>query len=115
MNFITQAFIYVVTDSFFFPSMAFVTMVGIFIGAVIYDGNMRDLKKMLVSLICYGVLIAMVNLTRVIPQLPVTTPDKLHQPLASIETMLLVTIFYLLGTFVGVEVVKYAHRSYNKR
>ena len=43
MNLILSEIIYVISDSFFLPSMAFTTMLGIFIGAVIYDGDLNVL------------------------------------------------------------------------
>ena len=74
MNFIIEAFKYVIGDPFFMPSMTFITMVGIFIGAVIYDGVLKDVMKMVVSLTCYAVLIATVNLTRILPVISTAVP-----------------------------------------
>ena len=101
---------YVVRDMFFWPAMAFTTTIGIFIGAVIYDGLLEDIKKMVLSLSVYGLIIATVNLTRVIPHMgngDVTDPTK---PLASVVTLILVTAFYLLGMYIGVRMVNKAHK-----
>ena len=109
MNYVISSILYVAHDPFFWPSMAFTTMVGVFIGAIIYDGNTTEVKKMIASLMCYAILIMTVNATRVIPLLQASTNGVLHQPFASIVTIATVTIFYLLGTFIGVRITKKAH------
>jgi hypothetical protein len=108
MNLIISAILYVSSDPFFWPSMGITTMIGIFIGAVIYNGDVTEVKKMIASLICYAVLISTVNLTRVLPDLPIVANSK---PLGSIITIFIVTIFYLLGTFIGVKITKKAHKG----
>jgi hypothetical protein len=108
MNCIIASFFYIISDPFFWPSMAFTTMVGIFIGAVIYDGIVSEVKKMIASLACYAMLIITVNLTRVVPLIPQAIKGTEHQLFASVETMALVTAFYLLGTYLGVRITKKA-------
>lgn len=101
---------YVIWDTFFWPAMAFTTIIGIFIGAVIYDGLLEDIKKMILSLTVYGLIIATVNITRIIPKFvdhSIVDPSK---PLASTVTLILVTLFYLLGMYIGVQMVNKAHR-----
>lgn len=105
--------IYVISDPFFLPSMAFTTMMGLFIGAVIYNGDIREVKKMLLSLFSYALLIITVTLTRVVPQIPLEingVQPGVH-PFASIITIFTVTIFYLLGTYLGVRITKKAHNK----
>jgi hypothetical protein len=104
---IIDELLYVTVDPFFLPSMAFTTMMGIFIGAVIYDGKYQELKKMVISLMCYMILIVTVTLTRVGPQIASGT-HGVH-PLASIITIFMVSIFYGFGTFLGVRITKHVH------
>ena len=106
MNLIKPELLYVVGDAFFFPSMAVTSIIGIFIGAVIYYGNFKELKKMIISLFCYASLIATVTLTRSIPHLAET---EFKHPFSGAMTILFVSAFYLLGTFIGVKVTKFAH------
>jgi len=110
MSFVSQEILYIIKDPFFLPSMTFVTMIGVFIGAVLYDGEIKQLKRMLLSLFCYAGLIVAVTLTRVIPRVKLGL-ITIH-PYAQIITIFVVTIFYLLGTFVGVKIIKHTH---NKR
>jgi hypothetical protein len=107
MNITLTLIKYVVSDSYFWPSMAFTTMVGLFIGAIIYNGDISQVKKMIASLLSYMVLIVTVNLTRVIPQV---TSDQI-KPLASLVTIIFVTLFYLIGTYAGVLITKRANKK----
>ena len=111
MNLIGLAFCYVVEQPFFWASMGFTTLIGIFIGSVIYDGDMQQLKKGLIALGSYCTMILVTNATRVIPQIPTTNPIKLHQLFASIVTIAIVTAFYLLGIALGVVITKKAHKE----
>ena len=43
---IYKAAIYVMSDPFFWPSMAFTTLVGIFVGAVIHNGDMHRSERL---------------------------------------------------------------------
>jgi hypothetical protein len=88
--------------------MGYTSIMGIFIGSVIYNGDINGIKKMIVSLVCYASLIITVNFTRILPDLVFSQTGK---PFASIWTVLLVTLFYLLGAYVGVVVTKKAHKS----
>jgi drug/metabolite transporter (DMT)-like permease len=104
--FILTAFRYVTTDPFFWPSMAFTVMVGIFIGAVTFNGDLEQIKKVIFSLLCYTALITSVNLSRILPQIGPSTPPQ--HPFATTVVVILVTLFYLLGMFIGVALVKKA-------
>lgn len=109
INLIIQSFNYVTRDFYFWPSMTFTTMVGIFIGAVIYDGDLKQVRKGLVALASYVILLAIVNLSRVIPEISIV-PNP-YKSVAGIVTMVLVTIFYLLGMWLGVKITKHAHKG----
>jgi len=99
---------YVVRDPFFWPSMAFTVMVAIFIGAIIYNGDIEQVKKALLFLGCYVGLLLTVNVSRVIP----TVADATHpeRPFGSAVTIVLVTFFYLLGMALGVLLVRGARK-----
>ena len=94
---------YVISDPYFWPSMAFTTLVGIFIGAVVYDGLLHEVKKMLLSLTVYAFIILTVNLGRALPD--VYAIEESFKPLAPSVTIVLVTVFYLLGMYLGVKIV----------
>ena len=111
MNYIIPSLLYVISDPFFWPSMGMTVAIGIFIGSVIYDGVLSGVKKMFVSLACYALLIGTVNLTRVVPTLPHVDPTKGYQVFASIITVLIISLFYGLGSYLGVCLTKKAHKG----
>lgn len=109
MNFTIESIKYVVGDHYFLPSMAVVTMMGIFIGAVIYNGDVKEVKKVIAVVLTYASLLAMANFSRIIPLLD--TAKTSYQPLAGITTLLFVTLFYVLGMGWGVYLTKKAHKG----
>lgn len=109
INIIWQSILYVTGDPFFWASMGFTTMVGIFVGAVIYDGQVDQIKKLIAALTSYVILLLVVNLTRVIPEMIMATNP--FKPIASAVTTVIVTIFYLFGMWLGVKLVKRAHNG----
>jgi hypothetical protein len=107
MNILFSSFFYVIQDTYFWPSMAFTVMVGIFIGSVIYDGDLVQIKKLIFSLIAYMSLLLMVNLGRILPEISVVSEP--HKPVAATVTMVVVTLFYLFGMWLGVKITQKAH------
>jgi uncharacterized membrane protein YfcA len=109
INIIWQAVLYVTGDPFFWASMGFTTMVGLFIGAVIYDGQIDQIRKLVFSLLCYVALLVVVNLTRALPDIQLVTEP--HKPIASAVTSIIITLFYLFGMYLGVKLVSRAHKG----
>jgi len=100
---------------FFWPAMAFTSMIGIFIGAVIYNGDVREIGKSIISLASYALLIILTITTRVGPDLGGISPEHYYMPFAGVMTILVVTAFYLLGMCIGVKIIKYAHHKEVKK
>lgn len=117
MNYLTESLIYVMSDQYFWIAMTLTTMCGLFVGASIYDGILEDVKKGIVSISFYTLLIVMTNLSRILPIVYSGAVHSVQQPFASTITTLLVTIFYILGMWLGVRTVKHAHsdRHYKRR
>lgn len=112
MNLILNSFIYVMSDGFFWPSMAITVMIGIFVGSTVYDGCVAEMKKMILSLFIYAGIIITVTSSRIFPSL-FDGVNRVHNPFSGIATILLVTIFYLLGMCLGVCITKHAHPTHN--
>jgi hypothetical protein len=112
LAYITPAFYYVTMDQFFWISMAFTTIIGIYVSAAIYDGETREIKKFLIGLGAYATLIFITTCGRVFPQIINTIPRaQSHMPFASMITIFLVTTFYLIGMIIGIYITKYAHKG----
>ena len=111
MNCLGQAIFYVVSQPFFWASMGFTTLIGIFIGSVIYDGDLEQMKKGLIVLGSYCIILIISTSTRIFPQIAHTPEASSYQLYAGIITIFLVSIFYLLGMALGVVITKKAHKE----
>lgn len=109
MNYLMESLKYVAGDYYFIPSMAMIVICGLFVGSVIFNGDVQQIKKGIVVLLSYASLLVMVNYARIYPLFSTFSPEHSRQPLAGIVTILFVTIFYLLGMCWGVYVTKKAH------
>lgn len=109
MIYLIEAFKYVTNDSYFWISMSITTCIGIFIGAVLYDGLLNEVKKLVFSILSYAFLILMTNVSRIMPIINSGSVHDTKQPFAGTVTILFVTIFYLFGLWLGVYTVNKAH------
>lgn len=110
MQALWESILYVISDPYFWPSMSAIVMIGIFIGSTLYDGCVKEIKKMLLSLSVYGLMIVTVTSSRVLPDF-FDGRFVTHHPFSGVATVLLVTIFYSLGLFGGVRITKHVHKG----
>lgn len=110
MEYIVEAFKYITSDPYFCLSMGLTTSIGMFVGAVIYDGLLRDVKKAVIVLISYAFLLGATTLARVLPKIP-NEVVNVNQPFAGVETIIIITIFYILGMWFGVKLVNKAGKK----
>ena len=101
INSFFESLTYIMSDQYFLLSMATTVMIGIFLGATLYDGLIDKLWKALISLSCYGLLIIATTTTRIIPLIEADTFTK-HYPFSGVATVLIVSFFYFLGMIIGV-------------
>lgn len=109
MIYFIEALKYVMSDPYFTLSMGFTASIGIFIGALLYDGILPEVKKGIVAIGFYAFLLSMTNFGRILPIIISGDVHDIKQPFAGIATILFVTIFYILGMFIGVFVTNKAH------
>lgn len=111
INYTVASFKYVMSDLWFWPSMALTVIISMFVGALIYNGDFREVKKALIMLTTYVLFLLIVNAVRIFPQITFETTishDSGH-PIAGLATIVFVTFFYLFGLIIGVKLVKVAH------
>jgi prepilin signal peptidase PulO-like enzyme (type II secretory pathway) len=111
IDLILKAIVYIANDPFFWPAMGLTVTAGIFIGASIFDGSTSQLKKGVITLGFYMVLIMLVDLTRIIPKIPNASIENRHQAIAGVTTILIVTMFYFIGMLAGVLITKKVHHG----
>lgn len=115
MNYITDAFYYVISDPFFMPSLTAVTIMGLFVGATVFNGDVKLSHKYLFSFFIYSFVLSLVNLSRILPRIFDGRITVTSQPLAGTETNFFVTVAYLAGMYIGVLITKKAHKKLIRR
>jgi hypothetical protein len=99
---------YIMADEYFWFAMAITMMTGLFIGAILYDGVLENVKKALLSLSVYGLLIIFMSFTRIFP---IIDTFRNHHPMSGIATVICVSVAYFLGMLIGVFITNKAHRG----
>lgn len=111
---LVNVFSYISEAPFFWGAMGFTTALGMFVGALIYDGELTEASKGIVSVISYACMIVWMNLTRIAnvlgPNLDVGH-TRTGMAFAGTATVVAVTLAWLLGMFLGVVVFKFKYRG----
>lgn len=104
MNPISAGIIYVMHAPYFWGSMGFTTASALFIGAYIYGGDVTNLKKGIIMVLSYGLMICWTNIMRVTNALAGINmpPSVLPMAYASTISLISITIFWLIGIALGV-------------
>lgn len=110
VNLLKSAFIYVASQNLFWGSMGFTTAIAMFVGVMLFDGNMEQTKKGLVSVLSYAGMIFWTTLIRV---MPISLESTVHteRVYAGIATVAYITFFWLLGIFIGVNIFRLRHKT----
>lgn len=107
-----EALQYVYVQPFFWGSMAFTTIIGMCIGAIIYDGLIDQVKKACITVATYSIIVIAVTLTRTFPQINLAKSMGMeYQIFANMATVFVVTLFYVLGMYLSVKLI---NRLYKK-
>lgn len=106
-----RTLVYVTYAPYFWPSMGFTTAIAMFVGAMIYDGQLNQVKKGLLSVGSYVAMLLWVTLSRVVTMAQ-RTPDRVSEmTFAGIATILLITFFWVLGVFLGVWIISQKYQG----
>lgn len=106
MNDIVCSIQYVINAPYFWQTMFSTSLCSVFLGATLYNGDLAKLAKGMITIIPYTILLIAVNIIRLTSN-PINNPVLAY---AGVITIFFLTIFYILGLILGVEVVKLAHR-----
>jgi len=114
MDTILLVFQYVMGAPYFWSAMAATTIIAMFIGAIMHNGDFDRVGKAVFSIIAYSTLLLITIGTRTVPvYLLKTDVDQFHraQTLAGMATILIITLFWIVGLFFGVALVRFARRK----
>jgi hypothetical protein len=106
-----QSASYVINASGFYPAMGMTAMTSIFIGAAIYNGELKQATKGMITVGSYAALLLMTNLPRIFDKLSdISTQEHNAMAYAGSVTIFFLTIWYLLGMIIGVYTVQQARK-----
>jgi hypothetical protein len=98
---------YIVMAPFFWQSMGFTTAIAMFVGAVIYNGDLNQARKGIISVTSYAIMILWVIFSRIFNIYDFSDPTfKPAMAFASIITIAFVSFFWLVGIIFGVFIYK---------
>ena len=103
-----DSFQYISSANYFWHSMAMTTACSIFLGSFLYNGDHRTLAKGILTLLPYIALLITTTVLRIngLPEI-----NNHVQVYAGLCTIVSLTIFYMLGLFLGVTITKLAHKK----
>lgn len=105
---------YVISAPAFWQTMGVITATAIVVGAVIHNGDLKSLGKVMLTLLTYGVFVFSIDAVRIYSVLLENGITDHAKAYAGLITILFVTFFYLLGIAIGVITVSRAHKSVKK-
>lgn len=103
--------VYVSNASYFWQSMGAVVACSVFIGAILYNGDLDRLSKGIVTTGAYASLLFTMTISRVLDTFSRTGVRNADMALAGSSSILIVTLFYFMGLIIGVYLVKFIHRN----
>jgi hypothetical protein len=105
MNYVTNA-------SFFYPSMGLTAGTAIWIGAAIYNGDVKTMYKGVITLGAYVVLLLTTTFPRISQAIGTGAVPVNMTNYAGPVTIFFVTLYYLLGMIIGVYTVQRVHKHH---
>jgi len=98
---------YISSAPLFWASMGMVVATAMFIGAMVYNGDLKKITKVLLSVLVYAFFLTAVTTNRLYFAFISGNFDDPVLAFAGVMTTVIVTLFYILGMFFGVLLVKW--------
>lgn len=106
---------YVINAPFFYSSMGMTAATSIFIGAAMYNGELKPASKGILAVLSYAILLLITTLPRVFDRLNNSelafSQERTSMAYAGAITIFFLTIWYILGILIGVYTVQRAHKK----
>lgn len=99
---------YVINAPGFYTAMGMTAMTSIFIGAAIYNGELKQATKGMITVGSYAALLLMTNIPRIVDKLSdiTSTPERGAMAYAGSVTIFFLTLWYIVGMLIGVYTVQ---------
>lgn len=100
---------YISSVPYFWSSMGMVVALGMFVGALLYKGNINELAKVVFVVLSYVVLILWFNISRVYFLFGIRDElDFRIMALSSSAVILFISVFWLMGIVLGTAIIKFS-------
>lgn len=100
---LTATFEYVSRAPYFWLTMGMVTAVSMFIGAIVFDGDLPTATKGIIGVLSYVFFLIQVQFTRVTDAIPrLKPPSPSYTWHAATVTIIIMTLFWMIGVLLGV-------------
>lgn len=106
---------YVTNAPMFWGSMGFTTAIAMFIGALVYDGELEQASKGVFSVVSYVIMLLWVMISRVLSSLNTVGLNEPAKAWAGTLTILLITIFWLIGILLGVLILRTKYKGWHRK
>jgi len=97
---------YISTAPFFWSTMGIVTGIGMFVGSIIYNGDVKGIIKAVISLLFYIALLLSTSITRIYKVYCEVGFDSPTYAFSGMVTSIIVSLFYVTGMFAGVWITR---------
>ena len=97
-----QTILYVINAPLFWASMGMTTAIAMFIGAMIYDGQLTEVRKGILTIGSYVFMLLWMTISRIFNMID-STPNRISEmTFAGTLSIVFVSIAWTLGVFLGV-------------
>ena len=103
-----EAISYVTNANLFWLSMGMTASIGIFVGALIYNGDITMFKKGILTMSFYIFFLLLTTTARITDGRSLTTILNHPNATAGLITIIFITFFYMLGMCIGVIILNSA-------
>lgn len=108
INLMIDSLLFVYKQSLFWPSMGFTTATAIFVGVMLFNGNFDQAKKGTLAILSYAAMLTWTTIARVLPNAIERNFEYSDgRAFAGIVTIIYITIFWILGIIVGVNIFRF--------
>lgn len=112
MNLFLETSQYVVNVPYFWITMGTIVSIAMFIGALIFNSDIRALTKSLISLTIYESFLVFVQFNRINNYYTFTEKNQnKYMAYAQMVTLVYITTFWVLGLIIGVIVSRIIRKS----
>lgn len=102
LRIVTDTISYVTSAPYFWLTMGSVSMISIFVGAIIYDGILPIAVKGTISIGMYATFIILTHMIRVSDVIQKRNLNVNTMTYANVIAIIIITLFWIFGVLIGV-------------